>query len=251
MTGTAHPPTASSSDAQHTIKLPILAFNDVYRCRQRAQAPAGHAVRTSNNSGEDPKSIEPGKTLKAQAEGSAAEPEKVSPSAGAGEIHVAQFAKLLSSIRESWPARQSNGGSRGSSRSSTPQEEHEGRDGLVLFAGDVFNPSVESSVTRGSHMVPLLNAFKLDVACVGNHDFDFGFPHLQTLMSSCNFPWLLSNIVDTARDGKQPEGVKRFETFERCGVKVGVIGLVEEDWIATIRESFLFLCKSYVRPFVS
>jgi hypothetical protein len=29
-------------------------------------------------------------------------------------------------------------------------------DGLVLFAGDVFSPSVESSVTRGSHMVRCL-----------------------------------------------------------------------------------------------
>lgn len=234
MTGTSHQSPASSSDAQRTIQLPLLAFNDVYRCRQRAQAPAGHAVRTAENSAGDTSSSEPGKSLKAQAEGAAAEPEKVSPSAGAGEIHVAQFAKLLSSIRDSWASRQMEGTSH-QSGSSTP-DEAEGRDGLVLFAGDVFNPSVESSVTRGSHMVPLLNAFKLDVACVGNHDFDFGFPHLQTLMSSCNFPWLLSNIVDTARDEKQPEGVKRFETFERCGVKIGVIGLVEEDWIATIRE---------------
>ena len=27
------------------------------------------------------------------------------------------------------------------------------REGLVLFSGDLFSPSTESSVTRGSHMV--------------------------------------------------------------------------------------------------
>lgn len=38
---------------------------------------------------------------------------------------------------------------------------------LLLFSGDVFSPSVESTVTRGSHMVPVMNAFGLDVALTG------------------------------------------------------------------------------------
>jgi 5'-nucleotidase len=33
------------------------------------------------------------------------------------------------------------------------KEKEKEKEGLVLFAGDVFNPSVESAVTRGSHMV--------------------------------------------------------------------------------------------------
>jgi 5'-nucleotidase len=43
---------------------------------------------------------------------------------------------MIDDIRNGWPAR--------------PDGK---RDGLVLFSGDVFSPSVESSVTRGSHMV--------------------------------------------------------------------------------------------------
>jgi 2',3'-cyclic-nucleotide 2'-phosphodiesterase (5'-nucleotidase family) len=38
---------------------------------------------------------------------------------------------------------------------------------LALFSGDAFNPSLESSVTKGRHMVPFLNAIGTDVACVG------------------------------------------------------------------------------------
>jgi len=38
---------------------------------------------------------------------------------------------------------------------------------LTLFSGDAFNPSIESSVTKGRHMVPFLNAVGTDVACVG------------------------------------------------------------------------------------
>ena len=53
-----------------------------------------------------------------------------------GTIDVTQFASLLDSIREDWPASDSGV-----------------RDGLTLFSGDLFAPSVESSITRGSHMV--------------------------------------------------------------------------------------------------
>jgi hypothetical protein len=53
-----------------------------------------------------------------------------------GTIDVAQWAKMLEDRRNEWPLREDGK-----------------RDGLVLFSGDVFSPSIESSVTRGSHMV--------------------------------------------------------------------------------------------------
>lgn len=63
---------------------------------------------------------------------------------------------------------------------------------------DVFSPSVESSITRGSHMVPLLNTFSLTASCVGNHDLDFGFPHLSKLIEDCNFPCTWSEQREAA-----------------------------------------------------
>ncbi|KAG8728094.1 hypothetical protein FRC10_005297 [Ceratobasidium sp. 414] len=67
-----------------------------------------------------------------------------------GTIDVTQFAGLLESVRNSWSER-SDGK----------------RDGLVLFSGDLFSPSVESTVTRGSHMVPVMNNIAPDVALTG------------------------------------------------------------------------------------
>lgn len=58
---------------------------------------------------------------------------------------------------------------------------------LVLFSGDVFSPSVESSVTRGSHMVPVMNELAPDATVVGNHDVDFGVPHLTRLSKTAHF----------------------------------------------------------------
>jgi hypothetical protein len=38
---------------------------------------------------------------------------------------------------------------------------------LTFFSGDAFNPSLESTVTKGRHMIPFLNKAGTDVACVG------------------------------------------------------------------------------------
>lgn len=73
-------------------------------------------------------------------------PQKIDPTSSE-TIDSTQFAALLDDIRDKWPER-SDGK----------------KDGLSLFSGDVFAPSVESSVTRGSHMVSpiihLRNMFK-------------------------------------------------------------------------------------------
>ncbi|KZT11516.1 Metallo-dependent phosphatase [Laetiporus sulphureus 93-53] len=143
------------------------------------------------------------------------QPFRVSPDSPE-TIDVTQWAAMLDDIRDGWPVR--------------PDGK---RDGLVLFSGDVFSPSVESSVTRGSHMVPVLNAIAPDVALTGNHDFDFGYPHLTNLINDTNFPWLLSNIIDI-NTGRVPECTHEFQVLERRGVRVGVIGLVEKEWIGTV-----------------
>ncbi|KAJ3522883.1 hypothetical protein NM688_g8808 [Phlebia brevispora] len=143
------------------------------------------------------------------------QPFKASPSA-TGTIDVTQWAAMLEDVRDTWP-----------------QREDGKRDGLALFSGDVFAPSTESSVTRGSHMVPVLNVIAPDASLTGNHDFDFGYPHLTKLMQDTEFPWVLSNIIDETTNSV-PEHLNEFVVLERAGVRIGVIGLVEKEWIGTV-----------------
>ncbi|OAA46099.1 5'-nucleotidase [Metarhizium rileyi] len=107
---------------------------------------------------------------------------------------------------------------------------------LTLFSGDAFNPSLESSVTKGRHMVPVLNAIGTDCACVGNHDFDFGVQQFEYLVGKCTFPWLVANIMDPALGEDVPLGnaKKTHMLTASNGVKVGLIGLGEREWLATI-----------------
>lgn len=128
---------------------------------------------------------------------------------------------------------------------------------LTLFSGDAFNPSLESSVTKGRHMVPILNNLGTAVACVGvsmepfsftcsyaeslslltffyyqNHDLDFGVAQFRHLKNQCSFPWLLANVLDPGLGEDQAlGGCEKTMLLEASnGMKVGIIGLGEREW---------------------
>lgn len=107
---------------------------------------------------------------------------------------------------------------------------------LTLFSGDAFNPSLESSITKGSHMVPILNTVNTDCAALGNHDLDFGVTQFQNLAEKCDFPWLVANILDPALGENVPIGnAKRTHMITASnGLKIGIIGLGEREWLETI-----------------
>ncbi|KAI2621301.1 Metallo-dependent phosphatase [Xylaria nigripes] len=107
---------------------------------------------------------------------------------------------------------------------------------LTFFSGDAFNPSLESSCTKGDHMVPLLNTIGTDAAALGNHDLDFGVRKFRHLASKCKFPWLIANVLDPALGDDIPIGncKKTFVMTSSNGIKIGLIGLAEREWLATI-----------------
>jgi 5'-nucleotidase len=99
-----------------------------------------------------------------------------------------------------------------------------GRTPFLVIAGDFLSPSVASSVFKGEQMIATLNATGLDLATLGNHEFDFGDDLLIQRMHEATFQWVVSNVVDTNTGqpigGAAPFVVKTFATL-----KVGFIGL--------------------------
>jgi 5'-nucleotidase / UDP-sugar diphosphatase len=99
-----------------------------------------------------------------------------------------------------------------------------GRTPFLMLAGDFLSSSVESTVFKGEQMIAALNAAGLDMATLGNHEFDFGVPILLQRMAEAKWQWVVSNVVDTATNrpvgGAAPYAVRTFG-----GLKVGFIGL--------------------------
>lgn len=69
-----------------------------------------------------------------------------------------------------------------------------------------------------------------------NHDLDFGVRQFRYLTSKCKFPWLLANVLDPALGDGVPLGnaQKTVMLTSSNGIKVGVIGLAEREWLDTI-----------------
>lgn len=99
---------------------------------------------------------------------------------------------------------------------------------LRVFSGDAFSPSLEAAVLRGDHMAPVLDGLGVDVACYGNHDFDFGEARLLELAKQTSFPWTLANAV-AGGDGSVAErllaGAHSYVVKEVAGYRIGFFGL--------------------------
>ncbi|KAK9432069.1 Metallo-dependent phosphatase-like protein [Lipomyces doorenjongii] len=104
---------------------------------------------------------------------------------------------------------------------------------ITVFSGDAFNPSLESSVTKGKHMIDIMNSdhIGVDVAVYGNHDFDFGVDQLIYLKRQCDFPWMIANVL--LDDVPIAEGVE-YVIKEVSGLRIGFVGLVEREWLETV-----------------
>lgn len=96
---------------------------------------------------------------------------------------------------------------------------------LFLLAGDFVSPSVASRLFKGKQMIDTLNAAGLDVATLGNHEFDFGADTLRERMKESRFAYTIANVVDKAT-GKPFGNASPYLIRNLGGLRVGIIGLL-------------------------
>jgi 5'-nucleotidase len=99
-----------------------------------------------------------------------------------------------------------------------------GKTVLLLLAGDFLSPSVASSIFKGQQMVATLNAAGLDLATLGNHEFDFGPDVLRERMKEAKWQWVVSNVLD-ASTGKPIGGAAPYLIRRYGPLTVGFMGL--------------------------
>ena len=118
------------------------------------------------------------------------------------------------------------GGAGGLARVATLKQQMaaDGRTPWLVLAGDFLSSSVASTVFKGEQMIAALNAAGLDMATLGNHEFDFGFDILQERMAEARWQWVVSNVVD-AQTGRPIGGAAPFLVRTFGTLKVGFIGL--------------------------
>ncbi|KAJ9471147.1 Mannosylglucosyl-3-phosphoglycerate phosphatase [Diplonema papillatum] len=163
------------------------------------------------------------------------------PAPAAGDSSVAGQSISFIHFNDVYNAEQQSGlggGSRFVRAIQETKKQHRDAEGsvpIVVFSGDAFNPSLMSRVTKGAHMVPVLNNCEVECALIGNHDFDFGVDALEAWARASRFPWLISNVK--LKSTGQPPGSAEAHIIDNAGRtnhRVGIMGLVEHEWLATL-----------------
>jgi 5'-nucleotidase / UDP-sugar diphosphatase len=95
---------------------------------------------------------------------------------------------------------------------------------FVTLGGDFLSSSVASIVFQGKQMIDAFNVMGLDLATLGNHEFDFGKEVLLQRMAESRFQYVVTNVLDEAT-GRPVGGAAPFLIRTFGGLKVGFIGL--------------------------
>jgi 5'-nucleotidase/UDP-sugar diphosphatase len=97
---------------------------------------------------------------------------------------------------------------------------------LYFDAGDFFAGPYVSSLTKGEAVIDAANYLGLDAACVGNHEFDYGWENALEQFKKAKFPLLNGNIFLKGTD--QLHWNKPYIIKNLNGVRIGIIGLHEK-----------------------
>ncbi|WP_415381798.1 5'-nucleotidase C-terminal domain-containing protein [Halosimplex sp. TS25] len=97
---------------------------------------------------------------------------------------------------------------------------------VVVGGGDQVSPSSLSPVSNWTVPVAATNAIDPAADVVGNHDLDYGFDAVPNFTAASEYPWLLANV--RADDGGGIPGTENYTIVERDGVRVGIVGLVDD-----------------------
>ena len=65
---------------------------------------------------------------------------------------------------------------------------------LYLISGDIVQGSLIDSEYKGISTMEIMNYLAPDVVSLGNHEFDYGLPHLLFLEKMANFPIANANL---------------------------------------------------------
>ncbi|EXJ16080.1 5'-nucleotidase [Imhoffiella purpurea] len=96
---------------------------------------------------------------------------------------------------------------------------------LLLFAGDLLQGTLTSTLFQGIPDVLMFDRIGVDAAVVGNHEFDYGQDVFRRLAAQVGFPFLTANVLVQP----DPLPTRPFALFDEAGLEVAVMGLTTPE----------------------
>lgn len=110
------------------------------------------------------------------------------------------------------------------------------RASLTLSGGDLVEGTPVSTVYQGLPDYEIANGLGIDVNCLGNHEFDYGWRRIGDFMRMASFPTVSANAVDASGNRLvNPPYVIR----DAGGMRIAVIGALLQDVLSTTTRDML------------
>jgi 5'-nucleotidase len=103
---------------------------------------------------------------------------------------------------------------------------------LYVISGDMVQGSIIDTEYKGISTIEIMNYLAPDVVTLGNHEFDYGLPHLLFLEKLANFPIVNANLYvkDHHKRLMQPHVV-----INKAGFDIMFIGVITDKVIDSLK----------------
>lgn len=102
---------------------------------------------------------------------------------------------------------------------------------LYVISGDMLQGSIIDSEYRGISTIEIMNYLSPDVVTLGNHEFDYGLPHMLFLERVANFPIVNANLYIRNYHKRL---MRPYHIINKAGLDILFIGIITEKVLASI-----------------
>lgn len=96
---------------------------------------------------------------------------------------------------------------------------------ILVDAGDHIQGTAFGGMDKGVNIIKLMNAVGVDVATLGNHEFDYGMERCLQVTKDSNYPYVSCNF-HTLKNGAVDKNVlDSFKIIEKSGKKIAFVGI--------------------------
>jgi 5'-nucleotidase / UDP-sugar diphosphatase len=96
---------------------------------------------------------------------------------------------------------------------------------FFVIAGDMVQGSLIDSEYKGISTIEIMNYLAPDVVALGNHEFDYGLPHLLFLEKMANFPIVNANLYVKKYNRRL---MRPYIVLKKAGMEILFTGIITE-----------------------
>lgn len=107
---------------------------------------------------------------------------------------------------------------------------------LYVISGDMVQGSLIDTEYKGISTIEIMNYLAPDVVALGNHEFDYGLPHLLFLEKMANFPIVNANLYIRKYNKRL---MQPYVILRKAGFDIMFTGIITEKVMDSIKQDEL------------